>query len=709
MERTVEKILTDIRDASLETFADFIQQLNVLRKNLATYPADHPVLSRTTDKVFAVLPSLFASADTIQCAVVKQALFLNGIKQNPQNAVFQNFSAALSSKGIVLLRFVNGLTRDEIWRFCHLLNQTPEDILTQGGIDEVLKQTQLQHITALKMNYNLFRAVAGKITRQDGKDQKKEAESLWEKFVRLLLEGTATELGEVLAKPILDPGELADFLNRNYKTYVEKGSRNNRRSLDFLLEKLEQEGVESYFYYLQAMENFGRFVENLSPQLRSQLVRGLIESYETRSSSVDKVLERFSSRAILEILADLNAGNSAMSQKVFHLVKSLPQNAAPDVAINSSMKGKLRSLFREDIGEKFLNSDYQKTLDTLIKHEYRTSEDILIEVPNPQEWLSPHIIELQLGRIVLELLDSASALESQEEIKKNIEQFLNYLVETIDFTGIHMIYRRLAENLSKADDMLADFYRELLALFARLEFTREILKDIHAWDRKKLDECQRLIESIGHPLVPALLERLAAETKRVTRRFLLDQLFRVAPQGPIDPILPYLQDSRWYVVRNIVLILREIGDSSCLKALESVVSFPHPKVRFEVLNTFLYFKYPLGLKCLLEDLGSENGEIRINAIILAKNSQAGAVREKLLELLQKKGFNAIDLKTKKQIVKTLGTIKDPAALPVLKKLLSSSSFLNPIKNRELKKEITRSLSNYPASAARETLQEVASS
>jgi HEAT repeat protein len=206
-----------------------------------------------------------------------------------------------------------------------------------------------------------------------------------------------------------------------------------------------------------------------------------------------------------------------------------------------------------------------------------------------------------------------------------------------------------------------------------------------------------------------LLDRLAEETKRTTRRFLLEQLYKVAPKGPISPILTRLNGSRWFVVRNLVLLLRTIGDASALKSLERIVVFPHPKVRFEVIKTFLHFQHPLGIKYLLEDLRSGEEERRFNAIVLAEQCQAAPVFEKLLELLRKKGFNTVDLDTKKQIVKTLGTIKNPAALPVLKKILSSFSLFNAGKTSELKKEITRSLSHYPANATRDLIRQITSS
>jgi HEAT repeat protein len=525
-----------------------------------------------------------------------------------------------------------------------------------------------------------------------------------------LVEDSTELIGNSSKASVVDPVQLANFLNS--KQDFSDGS--TEKNLDFLLEKFEREGIDGYFYYVQAMENFGKFIENLSPQLRTQFLEGVFKNYENRRPSVEKVLNRFSSKAILQILNDINSDNLAVSQTVVSLLGNLSQNSAIDsldkqALFDSKIEDKLKSLFKEDINEQFLNDDYQKTLDALVNHEHRASAEILKEIPNPQEELSPHKIELQVGKVVLELLNSANDEESQEEIKNNILQSVNYFLETSDFSAIQNIHARLTENLSKAEGGSVDFFQDLLGLFEQPDFMEEVLAGLNIWGKEKLDGIQTLIETVGYPFTMPLLDRLAEETKRTTRRFLLEQLYRVAPKGPISPVLKRLNDNRWFVVRNLVLLLRTIGDPSALKSLERIVDSSHPKVRFEVIKTFLHFQHPLGIKFLLEDLQSTEQEIRFNAIVLAEHCQAPAVFHKLLELLRKKGFNNVDLDDKKQIVKTLGTIKNPAALPVLKKILASFSLFNAGKNSELKKEITRSLPNYPGNATKEIIRQITSS
>ncbi len=714
MEKVEQKIGIQTQESSLEAFSNFIQQLNIFRRHLSTYPSDHPVLTYSADKVLQLHPELFRDTDKVQCAVVKKALFFEETQLDKKNKTFQDFAAALSSKGIIVLNFRKGLTHNELFDFCNFLNQSQEEIIEQGGIEQALKRKKFQYIQALKMNYNAFQVLEGTASHQDGKENQKEPDSLWEKFARSLLEDSTDLGGESVAGSIVDPVQLADFLNTQLKSSGESNSANTQKNLDFLLEKFEREGVDSYFYYAQAMENFGKFVENLSPQLRSQFLKGVFNNYGNRHTSVEKVLNRFSSKTILNILNDISSKNLAVSETVFTLLGNMSQSSAlksrdKKTRFNSQMENKLKTLFQEDLTEQFLNEDYQKTLEGLANHKIKATEEILKEISNPQEELSPHKVEIQLGHVVLELLNAATDLESQEEIKKNIFQSVNYFLETSDFSSIQKIHTRLIENQSKSEGNTADFYQDLLSCFEQPEFLNEVLPGLNSWGKEKLEEIRILIQSVGYSFVPALLDCLAEESKRTTRKFLLEQIYHVAPQGPIDPIISRLKDRRWFVVRNIVVILRTIGDPSALKNLEKLSTFPHPKVRFEIIKTFLHFQHPLGIKFLLDDLDNPDAEIRSNAIVLAEHCQAKGVKDKLLELLQKKGFKTIDLDTKKQIIKTLGVLSNPAVLPILKKLLSSYSLLNPSKNRELKKEITRSLSSYPEGAVKDIIRKIATS
>lgn len=682
------------QDALIDLFAHFIQQLSIYRRHLLTYPEGHPLLSASGEKALALAEKLFSHKDTVQCTVVKKRLYLDKIPLVAQNRILENFAASLSSKGIVLLKFKLGLSAEEISRFCTVLNFSPDEILARGGLEKAAQQGQFQHIEIAKIDYGAFRVAEG-VGIAAAENAEKKPESLWEHFARKLHAETTDLIEDSTLNLSIDPAQLAEYLNTRARLAEKGQSEITQGNVDFLLARFEQEGLDGYFYYLQALENFSQLIENLSPTLRSQFMQGIFKNHKNNNTGIEKILKRLSSKTILKILNDVNSQNMAVSRTVFNLLGNLSKQVEENgnnVTLDTEVEEKLKFLFKEDLSEQFLDEEYRQTLNSLIGHKAKASAEVLSEIPSIEEELSAQKIEVQHGQVVLALLNTATDKESQEDIKNNLFQTLDYFLETCDFAAIQKIHTHVLSERAKANSDLHEFYEELLQYFERQEFTENVLAGLHAWDRKKLHEIESLITCVGYPFVPPLLKLLAEESKRTARRFILDQLYAIAPKGSLEPILAYLTDGRWYVVRNMILLLRTIGDHTCIGHLEKNMAYPHPKVRFEIIKTLLHFQHPLGVKYMLQDLGGPDPERRSNAILLAKHSQSQSIRNKLLELLANKGFSTIDLDTKKQIIRALATIDHPDIITAFQRILNSVHLIRPGKHNELKKEKKRSLS-----------------
>jgi hypothetical protein len=113
-----------------------------------------------------------------------------------------------------------------------------------------------------------------------------------------------------------------------------------------------------------------------------------------------------------------------------------------------------------------------------------------------------------------------------------------------------------------------------------------------------------------------MVRRLAAEENRGRRRMLIDALTACAKADP-DPLLVHLEDTRWYLVRNIVLILGRSGHSEIAGRLLAVGRHEEPRVRREVLRA---------LGALLED-----GSTRL-AIAALEDPDAGVRRQAMAQL-----------------------------------------------------------------------------
>lgn len=93
-----------------------------------------------------------------------------------------------------------------------------------------------------------------------------------------------------------------------------------------------------------------------------------------------------------------------------------------------------------------------------------------------------------------------------------------------------------------------------------------------------LDACRRL----GLPAAVALARALGSTEDRFARRAYLEAM--IAMGGTCMPVVAdMMEDSRWFVVRNGVAILDEIGGDEALGLLTGALARPEPKVRRDAL------------------------------------------------------------------------------------------------------------------------------
>ena len=205
-----------------------------------------------------------------------------------------------------------------------------------------------------------------------------------------------------------------------------------------------------------------------------------------------------------------------------------------------------------------------------------------------------------------------------------------------------------------------------------------------------------------------MLDRLTEEESKTLRLLYLDLLKEFG--GAVkDQLIKRLGDKRWYVVRNLLFVLRQLDDPSVLNSIYGLFDHHDQRVRYELLHTFLAFKDPRADNILLREMNSGDSDRCLKAITLAGMTRNSEVFERLVGFIKKKGLNKTDLEIKKASVHALAEIGDPSALPVLQGVLKSFSLFSRQRLMLLKLEIIASLGKYPAEEVFPILQKIANS
>ncbi|MGH8875416.1 MAG: HEAT repeat domain-containing protein, partial [Acidimicrobiia bacterium] len=171
----------------------------------------------------------------------------------------------------------------------------------------------------------------------------------------------------------------------------------------------------------------------------------------------------------------------------------------------------------------------------------------------------------------------------------------------------------------------------------------------------------RMLEALGERSVDTLVDLLADAEDSGRRRALIEVLARVAAADPTR-VLERLQDGRWYVVRNLAMVLARSGNPAARPGLEASFAHPDHRVRVEALRGLAVGKGDGGLGVLERALHDQHELVRTAAVgYLAGRGDPGS-EQVLIEAL---AAPRIDPTLGERIVRALGHSRSPAAREAL--------------------------------------------
>ncbi len=216
------------------------------------------------------------------------------------------------------------------------------------------------------------------------------------------------------------------------------------------------------------------------------------------------------------------------------------------------------------------------------------------------------------------------------------------------------------------------------------------------------DDLIFLLVSLGDAAVPPLLERLAEEETLSARRKVMGTLSRLGPVA-LPHLVAGLRDSRWYVVRNLVLVLGTIGLPEAVAPLRPLLTYPDPRVRKEVVKALTRIGTAAAADALLQRLGDPDPGVRQSVIAALGTLKVTRAIGPLTELARQFSAFAKDVDTQKAAIVALGAIGDPQAVPVLVELLRRRTWLKRRLNDEVRAAAASALGTVGTEPATEAL------
>ena len=679
----------------------FLHDWALFRRQMVAYPEDHPMVKEAADRVVTVLNTLMADRDQVEFGVLKDSLLLNGGEVSASHPAVNQLATTLHRHGVAVIRMARGIDRIELVRFSRLLATKPERMKDEGGLLTAAHALGFEHIQLTPLTFDVLETTEEKrITAPT------EPDDLWRRFIGELLAGRSqpapTELN--------DPRLLAELVNAAFEDNAAGGPLAEFGGIGPFFSGMESIGQTSDEGAKQVEEHLLIFFSFLKPAVRRALIEGGLTHLGEDTAIIERLLARLPVHLVREMLQSADAAADT-PPRLFRVLKKLKhplRHALSSLTTSSDQLDQMRTILREDESEVYIEDSYRSQLESLENMDALAAPISGGALAVMIENLQGNALERHACNVVLEVAKRVNAEERAQLLTHNLQDICRYFLELGDFDSLLNLHEQLKKSLADLGRGSDAAITQALQAFEQTEFLEEVLESLRIWGKPKYEDVRRLILRVGTPFIDPLLQRLATEESMSLRRYYMDCLTRFGALAR-----PYLQaqltDSRWFFLRNLILLLRTLDEPGILDSLEELLNHPHLRVRQEVLRTFIHFNDHRGTRTLLAELDNPDAEELLSAIRIADKSHSPVILRKLLSLFSTKDLTDEGLRVQTAIVRSLGEIGHPDALPVLKKALDSLTLLRPFALTQLKAEIARSLGRYPVSHARELVDKLATS
>jgi HEAT repeat protein len=278
------------------------------------------------------------------------------------------------------------------------------------------------------------------------------------------------------------------------------------------------------------------------------------------------------------------------------------------------------------------------------------------------------------------------------ETRKEFEDVSSFLMNCIDYSIINgninmvtdILYRLkvLLDNKNISDEIKTQLKKIILFAGSDTIINRlgEIMDNGQFIDEKAFDDFVKFLDK--NAIIPFV--KMLGELKSIhSRKIVIEALTYL---GPKDLVLlsSGLNDSRWYVVRNIIHILRKIGDKRAVDFLLKTVKHGDSRVKIEVIRALGELGGPGVVIALREALDDPEVKARVAALKALGNIGSEAAKRIILDKIMDKNFKDREFDEKRDYFETVSRWKDKEVFDFLVSTLKKKTFFKSTKNDEIR-------------------------
>jgi hypothetical protein len=286
------------------------------------------------------------------------------------------------------------------------------------------------------------------------------------------------------------------------------------------------------------------------------------------------------------------------------------------------------------------------------------------------------------------LFDMMSFFDSVDEYKETariLNNTMDYCVRKGNFPALVTVLkkaREAMENSSRED--LGRTVGIVLSYPGTSAFVNIIGDQLESGIFPEQALFDEFVRHLGVNALPSFMSLLGELENMEARKFALHALV-VLGKKDLNAIVRGLRDSRWYVVRNVVYILRRIGDKRALDPVSRAAGHEDVRVRREALRAVGELGGPAGIPLLREYLSDSDKTVRLAAVKGMGAARSELAKEVGLEEIRDRRFLTLEIDEMKSYFEVLAQWpEDGEMIAFLGDLLDKNPLLKRGKHNELK-------------------------
>jgi len=503
--------------------ADFLIELSIALHKHAMYPEGHPSLAPAAAGVTRRAALLLEDRATVSLGVARNQLVIEGVATDPKHPVLRELAGRLHRHHLGAITFRRGVEEGEVADALRTLAVEAERTGQPLGLGPRERLAAWPHVQLHALTYERLELTdeAGRSPAGEGDAR---AAQLWVGLARAAL-ATAPE---DTRPPSTEPAVIAQAIDQHSKA---EATGYDQVIVGYLLQIAAELKTAGSTEAAALRRRTSRLIRTLKPETLQRLV-GMGGDFAQRRQFVSDAADGMAVDAVLDILkAAAETSHATISHSLVRLLSKLAVHAeagaAPvrlqaDAALREQVQQLLAGWTLPDpnpgaYGEALQRMARAAPAGTPRTDHHATEPDRLVAMALEIGTMGPRL-PAAIGRVVAEgrLAQLLDALEG-----------------------------------GAADTAAAATVRAQIATAAAVQriVTREPI------DFKLLE---RLVPLVGTVAAPPLLDALATAESRGARRGLLAQLAKMGAEiAPV--VVARLDDSRWYVTRNLLALLEELG------------------------------------------------------------------------------------------------------------------------------------------------------